>query len=194
MSFAVHPGFVDADRAEIAALYWQAFGGKLGRVMGPGDKALCYIGRVASPRHAISARGADGGLLGIAGFRTADGALVSGGMADLGAVYGGWGAVWRQALLALLAREVDNRRFLVDGIIVRPEARGHGIGTALVAALCEEARGRGYGEVRLDVVAENIRARALYERLGFVTTRTERSRVMAALFGFSDAVTMVRAV
>ncbi|WP_343080769.1 GNAT family N-acetyltransferase [Ostreiculturibacter nitratireducens] len=192
VAFTLNSGFFDADRADIAELYWQAFGGKLDRVMGPADKAKCFIRAVASPRHAISARAPDGTLLGVAGFRSGEGALVSGGFADLRAVYGYWGAIWRRGLLSLLLREVDNGRFLVDGIAVRAEARGHGVGTALVGALCREAQARGYGEIRLDVVAENIRARSLYERLGFVTVRTERSRLMAALFGFSDAVTMVR--
>lgn len=192
MKVDLNPGFHDADRHEVARLYWQAFGGKLGRVMAPERKALVYIRRVADPRHAICARAPDGTLVGIAGFKSARGALVDGGRADLRAAYGTWGALWRQLVLAAMPRDVDNLRFLVDGIAVRQDARGRGVGSALIEALCDEARTRGYREIRLDVIVENIRARALYERLGFVTISTDRSRFSAVLFGFASATSMVR--
>jgi ribosomal protein S18 acetylase RimI-like enzyme len=51
---------------------------------------------------------------------------------------------------------------------VAPEARGRGIGKALVRAVVDQAREGGASRVFLDVVAENQSAVALYSRCGFV--------------------------
>ncbi|MEI4484715.1 GNAT family N-acetyltransferase [Frigidibacter sp. MR17.14] len=187
-------GFEEHRRAEAAALYWQAFGGKLGRVMAPEARALAYIARVMRPDHAIAARGERGEILGLVGFRSPAGSFVEGGPADLRAVYGRIGGSLRAGALALMTRDTDNRRFLVDGFCVRGDRRGSGIGHELIAALCAEARKRGYAEVRLDVIGENIRARALYEREGFRTAGVSRSRLSGLLFGFDQVMTMTRPV
>ena len=55
-------------------------------------------------------------------------------------------------MLWTLGREVDNDRFLIDGICVLKAQRGKGVGSQLLAALYQEAAERGYGAVRLDVV------------------------------------------
>jgi ribosomal protein S18 acetylase RimI-like enzyme len=185
-------GFADADRPLIAALYWEAFGAKLGRAMGPRDKALRFFQTALNPSHAICARGTDGRLLGVAGFKTMDGALVGGTFGDMARVYGWIGAAWRVALLAALERDTENVRFLMDGIFVAPEARGQGVGTGLLEAVAAEARRRGYAEVRLDVVEGNDRARALYEREGFRAVATQSTGLLHHVFGFRSATTMVR--
>ena len=51
---------------------------------------------------------------------------------------------------------------------VAPDARGRGVGDALVTAVVRWARERGVWELRLDVVAGNTSAIALYARHGFV--------------------------
>jgi len=55
----------------------------------------------------------------------------------------------------------------VTDIYVRPEARGRGIGRALLAELVEPAREAGLAHVSLEVLMRNSEARRLYERLGF---------------------------
>ncbi len=174
-----------------AALYWQAFGGKLGRVLGPEARARTYLADVIDTAHVLAALSPDGALLGIAGFKTAKGAFADGGFAELSRHYGAAGAAWRASALWLLSREVDNRRFLIDGICVERGARGQGVGTALLAALADAARQRGFAELRLEVVNTNIRARALYERAGFHAIGTETLGPLRHLFGFESAVTMV---
>ena len=188
----ISSGFPERDRAQIAALYWEAFGQKLGRVMGPRDRALQFFEAVLDPAHAICAHTANGDLLGVAGFKTHAGALVGGGMGDLARVYGWVGAMWRVALLALLERDTENDRFLMDGIFVAPAARGQGVGTALLDAIADKARSRGHSEVRLDVIDTNPRARALYERQGFVAIKTQDLGVLRHVFRFDSATTMVR--
>ncbi|EYD72039.1 GNAT family N-acetyltransferase [Limimaricola hongkongensis] len=188
----IAPGFAAAERPRIAALYWEAFGPKLGRVLGPRPRALRFIEVALDPAHALCAREADGTLLGVAGFKTAHGALVSGGLRGMRAAYGGVGATWRAGLLALLETDVDNRRFLIDGIFVAPEARGRGVGSRLIEALAQEARMRGHAEIRLEVIDENPRARALYERRGFVAAEHHPLGPLRMIFGFRAATTMIR--
>ena len=56
----------------------------------------------------------------------------------------------------------------IKRLYVRPEARGAGLGEALVARIIVAARGAGHGEIKLDTLAEMTAARALYRRFGFV--------------------------
>jgi len=53
---------------------------------------------------------------------------------------------------------------------VAPEARGHGIGGALVDAVADWARSQGLKQLVLDVIEDNEPAIALYRRKGFKPT------------------------
>ena len=193
MTLTLQYGLPGDQRRAAAELYWQAFGGKLGRVLGPEAAALTYLERVIREDHVFVAL-EDGRLKGLAGFKTGEGSFAGGTVDDLRAVYGRTGAMWRGALLRLLGRDVDNARFLMDGICVAREARGRGIGSRLVEAICDEARRRGFAEVRLDVIDTNWRAKALYERLGFAVAGEERIGALRHIFGFHSATTMVRRI
>ena len=194
MTVTLRLGLPEPLRAEAAALYWQAFGGKLGRVMGPDARALAYLTRVILADQAIVALDGQGQLLGLAGFKTPQGSFAGGTTRELRAVYGRAGMLWRLPLLSLLGSEVDNDRFLLDGICVTPAARGRGVGTALMAAIEDEGRARGYAHVRLDVIDTNWRAKALYERLGYRTVKTDNIGLLRYAFGFTSALTMVKAL
>jgi ribosomal protein S18 acetylase RimI-like enzyme len=52
-------------------------------------------------------------------------------------------------------------------VMVHPEARGQGLGRALVAALVDDARERGVETLTLDVRGNNHAAMVLYESFGF---------------------------
>jgi ribosomal protein S18 acetylase RimI-like enzyme len=192
MAVTIFLGLHSHQRPQAARLYWEAFGGKLGRVMGPDAKALAFFGHVIRADHCLAALDDAGDLIGIAGFKTPKGSFASGNWSDLTATYGMWGGRWRGLLLWALNSEVDNDRFLIDGICVARDHRGQGVGSLLLAALYDEALARGYASIRLDVVDDNWRARALYEREGFVATRTERIGVLRHVFGFASSTTMVR--
>lgn len=192
MTITLHHGVPPALLVDAAALYWQAFGGKLGQVMGPKPLALRYLVRAIKCDHAIVALDESGALLGMAGYKTPAGSFAGGTTADLRAVYGAAGMAWRMPLLWGLGREVDNDRFLLDGICVAPAARGIGIGSALMAAICDEGRARGYAHVRLDVIDTNWRARALYERLGYAVEKTDDIGLLRFAFGFRHSHTMIK--
>jgi ribosomal protein S18 acetylase RimI-like enzyme len=179
-------------RPQAAQLYWEAFGGKLGRVLGPDERAVRFFQRVIRADLCFAALDETGQLIGIAGYKTLAGSFAGGTWDDLTDIYGRWGGRWRGGLLWTLGREVDNDRFLIDGICVARAHRGKGVGSLLLAALYEEAAERGYHSVRLDVIKDNWRARALYERQGFLPTRTEDLGLLRYLFGFASSTTMVR--
>lgn len=191
MKIVLHSGLPDGTRAAAAALYWEAFGPKLVRVLGPDSLGLRFVERVIDADHVLSAS-CNGQLIGVIGFRSPRGGFVDGTPQDLRAVYGRVGAFWRGLCFAWLARDVEPFALVIDGICVHPDWRGRGIGTALIEALCDQTRKQGYPSIRLDVVDKNIRARALYERRGFCVSRERKSIFTALAFAFRRSLVMER--
>lgn len=189
--FAISQGFTDAERADVARLYWQAFCAKLGKLLGPDARALAFFTQIISPDFALIARTPAGRVIGVAGFKTSRGGLSGGGIRDIARHYGWFGTLWRAPLLALLERDLADDILLMDGICVNVSARGLGVGTALLRAIKAQAQTLGLSSVRLDVIDINPRARALYERQGFVATGTEDIGPLRHLFGFSRSTTMI---
>ena len=62
---------------------------------------------------------------------------------------------------------VDNEVSVLHLLAVSPDARGRGVGDALIAAAKDAARSREARTLRLDVLADNAPAVALYLRTGF---------------------------
>ncbi|UUV06312.1 GNAT family N-acetyltransferase [Ruegeria sp. YS9] len=190
MTVTISRGFADQERAQAAALFWQAFAAKLGKVMGPDEKGLAFFEIALNPDFALVARDETGRMLGLAGFKTRDGAFSGGSMSDLARVYGWFGAIWRALVLSVLERELKPGVFQMDGIFVAAEARGKGVGTALLNAVKSEARNRNMSEVQLDVIDTNPRARSLYEREGFQPLGQEKTGPLKYLFNFGSATKM----
>lgn len=193
MAVTINAGFTEAERSEVAQLYWQAFGQKLGKVLGPEARALIFLKTALMPEFALVAR-RNGALVGVAGFQTKDGGLVGGEFAEMTRIYGLLGAAWRIALLAVLERQVEPGIFQMDGIFVHPEARGQGVGGALLEAVAQLARRQGARAIRLDVIDTNPRAEQLYRRVGFQPLRREYTGPFKWVFGFGSALKMERPV
>lgn len=191
LGFRIVDGFPADQRSKAAAMFWEAFRGKLHRLLGPEAKALHFIEAVLDASHAIGAVRQDGALIGVAGFKTADGAFVGGDFAELRSVFGWIGGLWRAGALSLLERPLQRDTLTMDGIMVSAEARGQGVGSALLSAVKAKAVELGCKRVRLDVIDANIRARALYERHGFVARRTEKLGPLRHIVGFRVSTTMV---
>ena len=88
---------------------------------------------------------------------------------------------------SVLVASANHRRFLGTAVVFfrkgsrvarlyslasKPEARGKGVGSALLAAIERTARLRGCTELRLEVRVDNHGAIRLYERMGY--RRTDR--------------------
>ena len=80
----------------------------------------------------------------------------------------------------------------MDGIAVRADQRGQGIGTRLLCGIFDFASTQHFQSIRLDVVDTNPRARQLYERVGFVPTQTHAYPFLHRIVGFSRVTTMVK--
>ena len=190
MTVTIRAGISQDQRTKAAALYWQAFSAKLGRIMGPEEKALDFLTRVLDADFAIGATDPQGELVGLAGFKTADGAMIGGELGDLQKTYGWIGGIWRGLLLSLLERPLATGVLLMDGICVDANARGQGVGTLLLDEIKAEARRRSYQSVRLDVIDSNPRAEALYRREGFLASDRQHIGPLRHLFGFRSALQM----
>jgi ribosomal protein S18 acetylase RimI-like enzyme len=190
VKYHLQHGLPESQRLAAALLYWQAFGGKLGHVLGPEERALRFLTRVMRLDNCIAAMDDEGGLCGIAGYRTAMGSFAGGDATDIRAIYGLAGAAWRLRVLRFSSDDADD--FLLDGISVDRAARSQGIGTDMIITLCGLARSQGHLAVSLDVIGSNFRAIALYRTLGFVEHHRKSIGLLRHIFGFSQVVSMVK--
>ena len=106
---------------------------------------------------------------------------------------------WRSArLVGAIGCERDERLKVrhigkVIGMMVRPEARGAGIGALLLEACIADARLAGVETMILTVTAENATAVRLYERHGFVAYGT-LPRAIKVADRYHDKLHMARAL
>jgi L-phenylalanine/L-methionine N-acetyltransferase len=71
------------------------------------------------------------------------------------------------------------RHAMMLGILVAPSAQGQGVGTALMAALCDYADNwLGILRMELDVYSDNLIAQSLYKKFGFELEGTHRAYAM----------------
>ena len=192
MNLKVSHGLPEPYRAAAADLYWQAFGGKLGPVMGPPARAQSYLRRVMRLDQCFAIV-QDNVLLGIVGLQTETGTFAGGTARDFGAIYGPLRGLWRLKLLLLVGnKDADIGALMIDGFSVQAAARGKGIGAALLEAVFSYARALGFDTVQLDVVGSNWRARGFYQRHGFVVQSQRKIGPLRLIFGFDSTVRMQR--
>lgn len=170
-------------------LYWQAFGGHLGPVLGPKPRAQAFLARSLQSDDCICAfLGHD--LVGILGFYTNGGSFAGGNAADMRAVYGGLGAAWRLPLLHRLGHAVPDNILMIEGFTVAQRLRGHGIGAGLLQKALHIAAQRGCAGLRLDLASGNTRARKFYERHGFCVLYQRNIGALGHVFGLKSVLHM----
>ncbi len=178
------------DKVEAAKMFWGAFREKLLFCLGPDDKALRFLEDNIHPTFSFAAFDQDR-LVGLIGFKTSRGGLIGGEFSDLARVYGTLSTLWRVVILSMFERDLKDDQLLLDGIFVTEQARGLGVGTALIQAIKGYAQAEGYSEIRLDVIDTNPRAKALYVREGFTAAGQVKAGLFKGVLGFSSATTMV---
>jgi len=80
-------------------------------------------------------------------------------------------------------RRLDDDACEIKRMYVVPDARGRGVGRALLTALEELARELGYTIARLDTGAKQPGARRVYERAGYVAVPDYNGNPYAAFWG-----------
>ena len=184
-------GIPESLRNDAVQLYDEAFGAKFSVAIRDRKVRLQILKDALLLPYAVAAI-ADGKLVGLAGYNTLHGALTNGMSAGLlvqhlGLLSGFWAAM----VFSLYERQPQESELVMDGIAVKSEMRGMGIGSKLLNELKLFASHNGYSRIRLDVIDTNPAARRLYERQGFLPTRTERFEFLRWLLGFGASTTMV---
>jgi ribosomal protein S18 acetylase RimI-like enzyme len=115
---------------------------------------------------------AENGSVVATGIVTGRGPVLRADREVLTAAWGRWGGLWRFALVRALRLEGARRDTVsIEGLVVREECRGSGLGSALLERIIADAAEEGFSAVTLDVGDDNPRARRLYERHGFIVER-----------------------
>jgi ribosomal protein S18 acetylase RimI-like enzyme len=178
---------------QVAELYWEAFGRKLGPALHPPDTGRAFLAAHLHHDRGITALDGDR-VVGVAGYQLGGRGLTGGKVRDVLSAYGPIRGLPRLALLALLERTPSPGELVMDGIAVAAAHRGTGIGGRLLAEIAAVAAEHGCRRIRLDVIDVNPRARALYERHGFTAVHTEHTPYLRRLLGFGAVTTMHRSV
>ena len=85
--------------------------------------------------------------------------------------------IWR------ILETIPEGDFYVQGIAIKPELRGSGIGSLLMNDIENRAKASGSNRLSLDVSAKNDGARRLYKRFGMVDSSTwPNSRFLPTVF------------
>lgn len=98
---------------------------------------------------------------------------------------GGFLVLWEdgRALAGGGVKRLDERAGEIKRMYVVPEARGRGLGRALLAALEELAHDLGYEVARLDTGAKQPRAQRMYERAGYIAIADYNANPYASFWG-----------
>ena len=190
MTIVYRRGVPEDKRLEAAYLYDEAFGAKFSVAIPNREERIHLLSASFHLDFAFCAlRGND--LVGLAGFQVKGDSLTSGMtyrtiLSHLGVLRGNWAAM----ILSLYERTPAPGELVMDGIAVKSEVRGQGVGTALLNDLISYATDEKFSKIRLDVIDTNSSAKKLYEKCGFSAVCTERFEYLRWLLGFGASTTM----
>ena len=160
----------DEFKDQALELYLHALRDKLEPIIGLDSRALKVLGSNLAANRCMAAV-CDQQLAGIIGTQTEKGGFLNPTLKSMVEVYGLAGGILRMFGLALLHHSTAADEIYVDGIAVRKEMRGRGVGSRLLEMLEETALKQGIRRLTLEVIDTNPRAEALYKRLGYVVRK-----------------------
>ncbi|MCF6270494.1 MAG: GNAT family N-acetyltransferase [Melioribacteraceae bacterium] len=183
-------GLPEQFKKSAAKLYDEAFGKKFSVAVQSDTNRPLLLQSCFMLEYAIVAI-SENKLIGIAGFHTPSGSL-TGGMtysqllAQLGFIKGNWAAI----VFSLYERKPKPGELIMDGIAVKADSRGKGVGSRLLEEVANYAKEHEFNRIRLDVIDINPKAKKLYEHKGFKAVKTEYFPYLRWLLGFSGSTTM----
>lgn len=155
------------------------------------EQALRIIAQSLHPDRGLYAL-QEGKVIGVIGLEYGAERFIRVSLATLTEVFGLLGGIWRYGWLRLLrlVEPLDPKAFRIEPLAVAAEARGQGVGSALIHKAFERARALGYTEVIIGVVNSNSGAKKLYERHGFRVFKTTQYGFLTRRAGFTGAYTL----
>ncbi len=179
-------------RRSAAVLYDAAFGELFSLAIRNREQRIALFEKAFMSEYCIVAICEDE-LVGIAGFHSQHGSLTGGIthrllVSELGLIRGTRAAF----ILTCLERTPVEGELVMDGIAVRADQRGRGIGSQLLEELFQYAEGNAYERIRLDVIDTNPKAKKLYLRKGFETVKEDVFPYLRFWLGFGAVTTMQR--
>jgi ribosomal protein S18 acetylase RimI-like enzyme len=182
-------GLTDEQVSAAVAILLEAFDEKIAYELRPtsAEQAARITAAGIAPEQAWCALAEDGSLVGLAGVAAPGLPFYHVPFGLMRVEFGLIGAFqrWAYGLLEVLARPRRQGTRRIEVLAVRADARGSGVGTALLEAAVSGAHDEGAARLLLEVVDTNGRAKELYERAGFRCTRTIRSGLLTSGAGYS---------
>jgi ribosomal protein S18 acetylase RimI-like enzyme len=183
-----HGQIREEHRGDLARIVYEAFEAKISAMGMRQDAALGIIaGAIQADAGFLAYR--EGCLVGVAGVVTRDSRFLRFRFRDLWRYLGPFKAVAYYPLLGV-EDHVARGECKISPLAISPEARGQGIGTALMGRVEAFARQRGYAFLSLEVVDTNVGAQRLYRRMGFEVISEMPLGGLAHRAGFNGALYM----
>jgi len=183
-------GFSDRLKSDAVTLYDEAFGKKISIAIKSLKKRQLLLSDCLMPKYSIVALWKDE-IVGIAGFNIPDGSLTGGItyeklVSHLGFIKGSWAAL----IFSFFDRKSSSTKLVMDGLSIRQDAQGRGIGSRLLDEIKNYAIINKFKSVRLDVIDINPKAKKLYERKNFKSVEIEYFPYLRWFLGFGGNTIM----
>ena len=178
-----------------AHLYAKAFEGKFSSILGNHQRVTNLFSSGINTERGISAISTENELLGLVGFHYQDTSLVDIQLKDFTREYGFIAGMIKAAAIAILfhRKPDDPFQLLMDGIAVREESRGQGIGKRLFEELEHLTHSKQLTSIKLDVIDANPKAKRLYENIGFAAVKHQTvPNLLARWIGVRGVTTMIK--
>lgn len=174
----------DSFRKPAVDLFLDSLGEKIVPAMGKRSRAEALL--MDSLRGEACFLAVEGSnLLGMIGLNTSEKVFVQAGLRDFVKQVGLFRSLWTLPILGTMEHPIAADEIYIEMIAVSPNARGKGVGHALLGRAEERGMALNKSRLTLQVVDTNPRAKKLYEELGYSTTKTYNTYPWGRLVGWS---------